>query len=120
MLHVCGATDDVVPIEENSLLIQERMLSHGGSFMLISKPHCNHHAHSLTDPTRIVNFVLTHTGFADQVTEPQTPFEYNYFALRNGLTRCLLKFKSEKQGRVAFLGGSITAAQGWRDLVCED
>ncbi len=120
LLHVCGATDDAVPIEENSLLVQQRYQALGGSFTLISKPHCNHHPHSLEDPTRIVNFVLTHTGFADQTTEALTPFGYDYFHLRNGLQKCRAKFEQAKLGRVAFLGGSITASNGWRNLVCED
>ncbi len=120
LLHVCGAVDDVVPIEENSLLIKQRYTKLGGEMTLISKPHCNHHPHSLRDPTRIVNFVLSHTGFAEQVTEPTTPFGYDYFELRNGLSNCLTKFRSEKTGRVAFLGGSITASDGWRNIVCEN
>jgi sialidase-1 len=120
LLHVCGATDDVVPIEENSLIVQKLYQAHGGSMTLISKPHCNHHPHSLEDPTRIVNFVLTHTGLADQATQALTPFGYEYFAIRDGLQRSRTKFEKEKRGRVAFLGGSITAAKGWRDLVCDD
>ncbi len=120
LLHICGAADDVVPIEENSLLIKHRYTELGGAMTLISKPGCNHHPHSVRDPTRIVNFVLTHTGFADQVTEPTTPFGYDYFELRNGLSNCLAKFENEKTGRVAFLGGSITASNGWRTRVCEN
>lgn len=120
LLHVCGATDDAVPIAENSLIVQKQMVALGGSFTLISKPNCNHHPHSLKDPTRIVNFILTHTGHADQVTEAFTPFGYDYFQLRGGLHRSFAKFEIEKVGRVAFLGGSITQSKGWRDLVCED
>ena len=120
LLHVCGATDDAVPIAENSLIVQKQMVALGGSFTLISKPNCNHHPHSLKDPTRIVNFILTHTGLADQVTEALTPFGYDYFQLRGGLHRSFAKFEIEKVGRVAFLGGSITQSKGWRDLVCED
>jgi pimeloyl-ACP methyl ester carboxylesterase len=120
LLHVCGAADDVVPIEENSLVVRDRYTALGGSITLISKPHCNHHPHSLKDPTRIVNFVLTHTGFADRLIEPTTPFGYDYFKLRDGLQRSYVKFKTEKKGRVAFLGGSITQSNGWRELVCED
>lgn len=119
LLHVCGADDDVVPIEENTLLVQRRYQELGGDFTLISKPNCNHHPHSLQDPTRIVNFVLSHTGFAEQVIEAETPFGYDYFKLRSGLGRSKMKFEKEKRGRVAFLGGSITAVSGWRDLVCE-
>ncbi len=61
ILHVCGADDDVVPIEENSLIMQKRYEALGGKFVLISKPNCNHHPHSLEDPTPIVDFVLQHT-----------------------------------------------------------
>lgn len=120
LLHVCGATDDVVPIDENSLIVQKQMVALGGAFTLISKPNCNHHPHSLKDPTRIMNFILTHTGHADQVAEALTPFGYDYFQLRGGLHRSFAKFQIEKVGRVAFLGGSITQSKGWRDLVCED
>ncbi|MEZ6081376.1 MAG: SGNH/GDSL hydrolase family protein [Pirellulaceae bacterium] len=120
LLHVCGAADDVVPIEENSLLVKQRYGELGGEMTLISKPHCNHHPHSLRDPTRIVNFVLSHTGFKEHVTQPTTPFGYDYFELRNGLSNCLAKFEKGKTGRVAFLGGSITASDGWRNRVCEN
>ncbi len=120
ILHVCGATDDVVPIEENSLIVRDRYVALGGPFTLISKPHCNHHPHSLKDPTRIVNFVLEQTGFADRVTKPNTPFGYDYFLLRGGLQKSRHAFESKKTGRVAFLGGSITAGPGWRDHVCEE
>jgi len=120
LLHVCGATDDMVPIDENSLLVQKRYLEFGGSMTLISKPNCNHHPHSLEDPTRIVNFVLANTGFADRKTEPLTPYGYDYFQVRDGMNQSREKFLKEKRGRVAFLGGSITASKGWLDLVCED
>lgn len=38
---------------------------------------------------------------------------------RNGLPNCRQKFTTEKKGRVAFIGGSITVATGWRDRTCE-
>lgn len=120
LLHVCGASDDVVPIEENSLLVQQKYRELGGPMILISKPHCNHHPHSLVDPTRIVNFVLTHTGFVDQQQEVLTPFGYDYSSLRDGLQKCRVVFEKTGRGRVAFLGGSITASKGWRDHVCDD
>jgi sialidase-1 len=45
------------------------------------------------------------------------PKGYDYFELRDGLSNCRQKFLQEKTGRVAFLGGSITAMKGWRELV---
>ena len=43
------------------------------------------------------------------------PKGHEYFELRDGLANCRLKFEREKTGRIAFLGGSITAMGGWRD-----
>jgi lysophospholipase L1-like esterase len=40
----------------------------------------------------------------------------SYFAVRGGLDNCRVTFQNEKAGRVAYLGGSITASTGWRDL----
>ena len=43
-----------------------------------------------------------------------------YIALRDDLTNSRLRFVRDKEGRVAFLGGSITwAPNGWRDMTCE-
>jgi hypothetical protein len=41
------------------------------------------------------------------------------YCLRGGLDNCRLVFERTKQGRVAYIGGSITASPGWRDLVCD-
>ncbi|MBM4152211.1 MAG: SGNH/GDSL hydrolase family protein [Kiritimatiellaceae bacterium] len=56
---------------------------------------------------------VLHAGYDPNVL----PKETEYFELRDGLANCQLKFQSEKTGRIAFLGGSITAADGWRDHV---
>lgn len=42
----------------------------------------------------------------------------NYHIIRTNLANSSLKFEKEKFGRVAFLGGSITFGNGWRDSVC--
>lgn len=42
-----------------------------------------------------------------------------YFELRDGLANCRIKFEREKTGRIAFLGGSITAMNGWRNHTIE-
>ncbi len=43
------------------------------------------------------------------------PKGHEYYELRDGLANCCRKFEREKTGRIAFLGGSITAGGGWRD-----
>ncbi len=57
ILSVCGDADEVVPIGENTLLVQERYAKLGGPMTVIIKPGVNHHPHSLKDPTRIVDFI---------------------------------------------------------------
>ena len=61
LLHVCGDADDVVPINENTLVVKERYEKLGGPIKVIVKPGVNHHPHSLKDPTPIVEFVLQAT-----------------------------------------------------------
>ena len=41
----------------------------------------------------------------------------DYHIHRNGVRNSFLKFRQEKKGRVAFLGGSITNNGGWRDSI---
>ncbi|NQV26389.1 MAG: alpha/beta hydrolase [Rhodopirellula sp.] len=61
ILHVVGDADNVVPVAENSAIIEKRYRELGGSFQVISKPGIGHHPHALKDPTPIVEFFLKHT-----------------------------------------------------------
>jgi sialidase-1 len=47
------------------------------------------------------------------------PKGHDYFDLRDGLANCQRKFTQEKNGRVIFLGGSITAGGAWRQHTCD-
>lgn len=58
ILSVCGAADEVVPMDEHSLLLQSRYQQLGGKMEIISKPGVGHHPHSLKDPRPIVDFIL--------------------------------------------------------------
>ncbi|MEO9511248.1 MAG: sialate O-acetylesterase [Flavobacteriaceae bacterium] len=61
ILSVVGDADKVVPVSENTTLIEQRLLSLGWKMTIIHKPNIGHHPHSLEDPKPIVNFVLKHT-----------------------------------------------------------
>lgn len=61
LLHVVGDADDVVPVAENTAIIETRYRELGGSITVINKPGVGHHPHSLKDPTPIVEFVLEHS-----------------------------------------------------------
>ncbi|MCP4263770.1 MAG: SGNH/GDSL hydrolase family protein [Planctomycetes bacterium] len=110
LLHVCGTSDTVVPIQENSDIVEKRYKKLGGKITVIRKSGQDHHPHSLKDPTPIVEFILSCTA---------PDYEKFHFDLRHGLRNSRIKFKREKKGRVAFLGGSITYNPGWRNMLCQ-
>ncbi len=58
VIAVCGMADQVVPFNENFAVWKERFEQAGGKVTLIRKEHCDHHPHSLEDPTEIVEFIL--------------------------------------------------------------
>lgn len=62
LLHVVGDKDVVVPVSENTAVIEERYQAMGGTITVIHKPEVGHHPHCLEDPTPIVDFVIKHTG----------------------------------------------------------
>ncbi len=108
LLHICGAVDEVVPVAENTAILKQRYEDLGGSIRLINKPGVKHHPHSLKDPAVIVEFIMQHTlGIAPTIT------------LRADMGNSGLKFQSEKLGRVAFLGGSITEMEGYRPRISQ-
>src|SRR4028119_1469660 len=61
ILCVCGAADTVVPMKENTNILEERYRALGGPIKVLVKPACEHHPHSLQDPTPIVEFVMANT-----------------------------------------------------------
>jgi pimeloyl-ACP methyl ester carboxylesterase len=61
LLNVVGDADSVVPVAENTAILEERYKALGGSILVIHKPGVGHHPHSLKDPKPIVDFVIKHT-----------------------------------------------------------
>jgi pimeloyl-ACP methyl ester carboxylesterase len=58
MLHVVGDADDVVPVDENTHLFEQRVKALGGEIRVIHKPGVNHHPHSLANPQPIIDFIV--------------------------------------------------------------
>ena len=61
LFHVVGDADAVVPVAENTAILEKRYKDLGGSIEVIHKPGVGHHPHSLKDPKQIVDFILKHT-----------------------------------------------------------
>ena len=62
LIHVVGDVDKVVPVEENTGIVEARYRELGGTIQVIHKPDVDHHPHGLEDPTPVVDFILQHTG----------------------------------------------------------
>ena len=107
LMHVCGGADKGVPVAENTSVLEQRYRALGGCIKVIVKEGCGHHPHSLEDPAPIVEFILRNTPGLD-----------GYVALRDGLLNARIRFERDKEGRAAFLGGSITEMEGWRAMTC--
>lgn len=117
VLHVCGASDDIVPVDENTYALEKTYKDAGGEIKIIVKEGIGHHPHSLKDPEPIVRFILSNTS--PELLDKQLPVESKmHIVFRGNLNNSRIKFENEKKGRVAFLGGSITWNPGWRDMVC--
>lgn len=108
IISVCGDSDKVVPYQNNMDIVRSRYLAAGGSVEVILKKGCDHHPHSLENPEPVVDFIL----------RQQPEYEkYLHYTIRGSLQNSLRKFEHERQARIAFLGGSITEMNGWRNKV---
>lgn len=61
LIHVVGDADEVVPVAENTALIESRYHALGGTIQVIHKPGVGHHPHGLDDPLPVVDFIVAHT-----------------------------------------------------------
>lgn len=64
VVHVVGDADDVVPPEENALVVERRYRELGGEVLVIRKPGGGHHPHGLDDPAPVVEFLVRHAPAA--------------------------------------------------------
>lgn len=62
IIHVVGDADEVVPVAENTAIVEARYKKLGGHITVIHKKGGRHHPHSLEDPTPIVDFILKYVG----------------------------------------------------------
>lgn len=108
ILAVCGDADKVVPYQENMDVVRSRYLALGAPVEVIIKPGADHHPHSLEHPEPVVDFILRH----------QPAYEkYLHYTVRGSLQNSFVRFEKDRKGRVAFLGGSITEMNGWKELI---
>ena len=111
IISVCGGADTGVPYDENMHKVRDAYQEMGGVVEVIVKPDCGHHPHSLEDPTPVVDFLKARF---DGYTSSQK------IHTRGNLDNSLYTMTVRKEATVAFLGGSITEMDGWKDMVKDD
>jgi len=75
ILCVAGDADKIVPIDENTQIVEKRYQALGGQIEVILKPGCGHGPHSLPNPTPIVEFVLKHIAAATELSGMQVALQ---------------------------------------------
>jgi len=63
ILAVCGGADSLVPMAQNTSVLEKRYKELGGTIEVIVKPDGEHHPHSLKDPAPIVEFLTKRAKF---------------------------------------------------------
>jgi lysophospholipase L1-like esterase len=119
ILNMVGDADKVVPVAENTNLLQHRLNELGWDLTVLHKPNVGHHPHSLKDPKPIVDFILRNTGNKEQKVSAEPEWSKNNINRRSNFQNCKIQFEQNKTGHVAFLGGSITEMNGYRPMLCE-
>ncbi len=61
LIHVVGDVDDVVPVEENTAIIERRYQALNGEITVFHKPTIGHHPHGLDDAKPLVALILRYT-----------------------------------------------------------
>ncbi len=57
VLIACGDADEVVPAEENTMIVEKRLKEMGGNITVIYKPGAKHHPHSFEEPSQVIEFI---------------------------------------------------------------
>ena len=82
-------------------------------------------SYQLCSPDSLISTVMTLffvwcTTILHIASSNANPFLGENVQLRGSLNNSRLKFTQQKQGHVAFMGGSITEMNGYRPMVCEN
>lgn len=61
LIHVVGDADRVVPVSENTAILEKRYREMGGTITVFHKEKCDHHPHGLEDPSPVVALIRRYT-----------------------------------------------------------
>ena len=112
--HVISLNDRVVPPEQNTLEAQRRLqqLGHAMDVVTVAEGTAESNGHHFPLPEVVCVGAVHHAAH-----RPCCPEGRSTSRCATGWATAARSSSSEKTGRVAFLGGSITFNPGWRDAV---
>ena len=117
LLFQIGLHDSIVPPEENTYKLANTYIRLGGPAMIypntLGKQSLQGHHFPIDDVKGSADFIRNNYPEINPKLESK-----NYHTFRSNMHNAQMVFEREKKGRVAFLGGSITAMNGWRDSIC--
>ncbi|HSF45584.1 MAG TPA: SGNH/GDSL hydrolase family protein, partial [Chitinophagaceae bacterium] len=117
VLHAIGLNDKIVPNDENSFRLIDNYVKAGGIAtvfpMTRGEQKLEGHHYPIEQPEKIAAFIVQNTTPVKNPIDPSV-----YHTVRSHLGNSYLKFTTEKKGRVAFMGGSITEHGAWRNKIC--
>ena len=116
VVHVISMSDSIVPVEENTAIIEKRMMLVGGNitvYKMTEEVRSQGHHFNITNPQHYAELIISKTV-------PVKDFlpSSSFIAFNGMLNNAMSVIKNRKEITVAFLGGSITYNIGWRDKLC--
>ena len=116
--HAIGLHDSSVINEDNTFKLANNYVRSGGiatiHAMTRGVQSLGGHHYPIERPDLIADFIERNSYPIRPVLDCS-----RYHSFRDGLENCRMTFQRSRKGIVAFLGGSITEAPGWRDKVCK-
>ena len=117
LIFQIGLHDSIVPPDENTYILTNKYIRLGGPAMIypntLGKQSLQGHHFPIDDVKGSADFIRNSYPESNPKLESK-----NYHTFRSKMHNAQMVFEREKKGRVAFLGGSITAMNGWRDSIC--
>ncbi|WP_300597471.1 SGNH/GDSL hydrolase family protein [Niabella sp.] len=116
VVHVIGLQDQIVPAEENTLVLVQNYIRQGGPATVIpmtrGKQDLEGHHFPIENIASLAGFVYENVR-----KQPQPLPAADYIRSYGKLDNLLFRIRHKEEVTVAFLGGSITHMTGWRNKV---
>ncbi len=117
IVHVVCMSDSIVPVAENTAVIEKRLLNAGGNIIIdemTENVHLEGHHFDISTPQHYAELIISKTIPVRDLISSGSFIECN-----GKLNNTLSKINYKKELTVAFLGGSITYNDGWRNKLCQ-